>query len=92
VPRQKFVRSWRGFRVSTSTRLVPPLQFINHTILRRPLGEIDPNRVSGTELSTRIRDRIAGVAACGMGSSTISKVFKIPESIIRKTVKLDLIR
>jgi hypothetical protein len=59
---------------------------------RRPLGEIDPNRVSGNELSSRIRDRIAGAAACGVGSSAISKVFKIPESIIRKTVKLDPIR
>jgi hypothetical protein len=59
---------------------------------RRPLCEIDPNRVSGNELPPRIRDRIAGAAACGVGSSTITKVFKIPESTVRKTIKLDPIR
>jgi hypothetical protein len=56
---------------------------------RKPLCEIDPIRVSGNELPPRIRDRITGAAACGVGSSMITKVFKIPELTVRKTVKLD---
>jgi hypothetical protein len=89
VPHQKSVRSWRDFRVFTSTNFTSTLLSFNHTMPRRPLREIDPNRVSGNELSSRIQNRMAGAAACRVASSTISKAFKIPESMIRKTVTLD---
>jgi transposase len=61
-------------------------------MIRTPLREINGNRQGRIELSTSLRQRVAGAHDCKVAKSSIARLFEIPRSTVRNTIKLDPLR